>query len=122
MAITKGTRVAGHINNSAGRTDFTGIVTDTFTEDTHGEARAGVIVQCHDGHQRTVRLENVQPITINMAHALEIIRAEGGTARYGLRNFGRLNINAHSVSALLRRGLLTERREDGRAYVDLATG
>lgn len=122
MAITKGTRVAGHINSSGRRVNFTGIVTDTFTTVNRGEVISGVIVQCQDGNQRTARTENVQAITINMTHTLAVIDAEGGAVGYGLRSFAELGINAHSVNALIRRGLLATRQAEDGMYVDIVTG
>jgi hypothetical protein len=114
-----GTRVTGHINTPAGRTQFTGTVTDAYR--TGGKDAVNVL--CDDDQERTALAENVQvaaKLTPKMQDALNKIRANGGRVGYGLNSFKSLGVNAHSVQALRGRGLLEFRSESGIAWLYLA--
>jgi hypothetical protein len=69
--MKQGQRVTGHIaNQTAGRVDFTGTVTDTY--------RSGrdtlVTVACDDGQERTAREENLTPeALVTEAHVMSIL-------------------------------------------------
>jgi hypothetical protein len=73
MTITTGQRVTGHIATQAGRTEFTGTVTDTYF--TGG--KDAVNVACDDGQERTALAEN---ITAEPVHVTSVL---GGKAHPG---------------------------------------